>query len=85
MAVRARGSTGWLMLSLASGPAGRDAVSSGRPAASKRGTCVVSFDDADALWRTDSLTPTSAFTKLHQTDRHHSGNSPPWADAASRR
>lgn len=54
MAVRARGSTGWLMLSAASGPGAANAVSSGMPAASKRGTCEVSFDDTDALWRTDS-------------------------------
>lgn len=83
MAVRARGSTGWLMLSPASAPGAADAVSSGMPAASKRGPCEVSFDDVDALWRTDiydtsQRTPQSDF-------RQNSGNSPPWADAASRR
>ena len=63
MAVRARGSTGWLMLSSASPPGAADAVSSGIPAASKRGIWFVSFDDTDALWRTDSYSNVS----LHLT------------------
>lgn len=54
MAVRDRGSTGWLMFSPSSPTV---VVDSSRPAcASSLWACVVSFDETDALCRTESYT-----------------------------